>query len=94
MLKKILAGIESGCSSPRELAEFAGVDENALPGHIQTLVEQGYLAPAGCMGSCASCGGCPSAEQSEAPGILYMTEKGKRLLSDSKEETEEEKEKE
>lgn len=86
VLKKILMGIESGCSSPGELAEFAGVDESALPGYIQSLVEQGYLAPAGCAGSCASCGGCPSAEQAGPSGILYMTEKGKKLLSGSREE--------
>lgn len=81
MLKKILKGIESGCSSPKELAEYAGVDVDALPGHIDTLVEQGYLAPAGCAGGCSSCGGCPSAEKEAASSVLYMTEKGKKLLS-------------
>jgi hypothetical protein len=85
MLKKILMGIESGCSSPSELAEFAGVDEDALPGYIQTLVEQGYLAPAGCSGGCSSCAGCPAGEQPQASGILYMTDKGKKLISASDE---------
>ncbi|MBN2121896.1 hypothetical protein JW721_02470 [Candidatus Micrarchaeota archaeon] len=81
MLKKILKGIESGCSSPEELAKYAGVEVDSLPGYIDTLVVQGYLAPAGCSGGCSSCGGCPSAKEEADSGVLYMTEKGKKLVS-------------
>lgn len=86
MLKKILEGIEKGCSTPKELAEYAEVEVDSLPGYIDTLVAQGYLAPAGCSGGCASCGGCPSAEKEAASGVLYMTEKGKKLLSSDESE--------